>query len=64
VLTIALLAVLARHGSEGAALAYSLAAAITGIAWLIMARALLTRAQAAVAATDEPHRTVKAIARS
>jgi O-antigen/teichoic acid export membrane protein len=63
-LTIALLAVLARHGSEGAALAFSLAAAITGIAWLVMARVLLRRAHAGAAETEDARRKVEAIARS
>jgi O-antigen/teichoic acid export membrane protein len=46
VLTIALLAVLGDQGVKGAALAFTLATVVTGLAWLIMARVLLRRAQA------------------
>jgi O-antigen/teichoic acid export membrane protein len=63
VVTIALLAVLGGRGSDGAALAFSLAAVVTGIAWLILARVLLRRAQAAANSGDGGHRAVRAIAR-
>jgi O-antigen/teichoic acid export membrane protein len=46
VVTIALLALLGGRGSEGAALAFSVAAVVTGIAWLVLARVLLRRADA------------------
>ena len=45
-LTIALLILFADRGSEGAALAYSLAAVITTGAWFALARPLLRRAEA------------------
>lgn len=44
--TIALLALLGGNGSEGAALAYSLAAVITGSTWLFVAHRLLLRGRA------------------
>jgi O-antigen/teichoic acid export membrane protein len=62
VLTVALLAVLAGRGSEGAALAFSLATVITWVAWLAVARALLRRADAGASAAEDPHGP--AIARS
>lgn len=64
VLTIVLLVLLAGRGSEGAALAFSLASVITGIAWLVLARMLLRRAHAGAAAAEDAQGTVGAIARS
>jgi O-antigen/teichoic acid export membrane protein len=64
VLTIALLVLLAGRGSEGAALAFSLASVLTGVAWLLLARVLLRRAHAGVAAAEDGQGTVGAIARS
>jgi O-antigen/teichoic acid export membrane protein len=61
--TVALLAVLAGRGSEGAALAFSLAALVTGIAWLVLARVLLRRAQARARSEDAADRAARAIAR-
>jgi O-antigen/teichoic acid export membrane protein len=61
-LTIALLIPLAGRGSEGAALAFSLAALITAIAWIFSARLLLRRAQAGVEPADDSDRTAGAIA--
>lgn len=63
-LTVALLAVFAGRGSEGAALAFSLAAVITGVAWLALARVLLRRDHAGAGAPEDPHEAARAIARS
>ena len=46
VITVAFLGVLGSHGSDGAALAYTLADLVTGAIWLFLARRLLLRAPA------------------
>jgi hypothetical protein len=43
---VAFLAVLGSHGSNGAALAYTLSALVAGSIWLFLARRLLLRAPA------------------
>lgn len=53
VLTIVLLALLAGRGDEGAALAFTMAAAITGSAWLVMARVLLNRADPGIFSSED-----------